>query len=116
MFYIDRQYQRGYGVERDFLKATEYYKKSSELGNAMPHNNLAWLYQKGNGVEQNYTRAIELYKKSSAFNNLAFMYSEGHEVKRDHSKAVELYKIIYNCKLNNMMQMIIRFSKIVFTK
>ena len=52
LFYIDRQYQRGYGVERDFLKAAEYYIKSSELGNAMPHNNLSWLYQKGNGVEQ----------------------------------------------------------------
>ena len=60
-------YQHGKGVEQNYNKARELYKKAVDLGNSTAMYNLGHMYHYGEGVEQNYNKACELYKKAAEF-------------------------------------------------
>jgi uncharacterized protein len=52
-------YKNGYGVEKDYKKAVEWYIKSAEQGNPSAQNNLGFMYYNGYGVEKDYKKAVE---------------------------------------------------------
>ncbi|GAA7859064.1 hypothetical protein HpMS19_01160 [Helicobacter pylori] len=50
-------YQNGQGVEKDLIKASQYFSKACELNNGWGCNNLGDSYQNGEGVEKDLTKA-----------------------------------------------------------
>ncbi|MGN1357526.1 MAG: tetratricopeptide repeat protein [Succinivibrionaceae bacterium] len=62
---LGAMYENGYGVEQDFSRAFDYYKKAAEKELPEALNNLADLYQKGQGVDQNPDDARFYYAKAA---------------------------------------------------
>src|SRR6185312_7224307 len=58
------QYQNGVGVEKNYKKAVEYYKKAVEQGHVESQCNLGICYQYGIGTEKCYEKAVKLYQKA----------------------------------------------------
>lgn len=88
----------GYGVEKDYAKAVEWYTKAVEKGHPMSHFNLGLCYRWGDGVEQDLNKAIELYTKAAELGvkdapyELALFYEEMDDIKNAlkwFSKAAE---------------------------
>lgn len=91
-FYFGRR------VNHNLTKSLNYYKKASQLGDALADYRLGGLYSKGKGVEKNPTVAFEYYQKAAnkglvaAQMRLAFLYEKGNGVQRDPQKALEWYR------------------------
>ena len=60
--YIKKQQKMGEGVEKDEIKAFEYYKKSAENEYVDAQVYLGYCYDKGIGTEINKEKVFELYK------------------------------------------------------
>ena len=58
-------YDHGHGVDVDYKKAIEWYKKAAEQGLASAQFNLGNMYYHGQGVDMNYKKAIEWYEKAA---------------------------------------------------
>ena len=86
------------GVEKDYVKAVEWYRKAAELGYDWAQYNLGNMYRNGNGVEKDYAKAVEWFRKAAeqgndyAQNNLGYMYDMGYGIEQDKIKAVEWYR------------------------
>lgn len=86
------------GVEKDYEKATDYYRLAAEQGYATAQYNLGNMYKYGLGTGRNYTEAVRWYRKAaeqgnaSAQNNLGFCYDNGQGVERDCDEAVRWYR------------------------
>ena len=84
------------GVDKDYVKAREWFDKAIAQGSGTAESNVGTMYDKGNGVEQDYAKAKEWYEKGVAKNdkyaqlNLGGMYKEGRGVEKDPLKAKEL--------------------------
>ncbi len=61
---LGEKYFYGTGVERDYTKAIEWYKKSAEQGNARAQYQLGLMYFNGNGTDENKRKAIFWIKKA----------------------------------------------------
>ncbi|MDD6005961.1 MAG: Sel1-like repeat-containing protein kinase family protein, partial [Bacteroidales bacterium] len=91
-------YYYGKGVEKDEIKAVEWYRKAAEQGYAPAQNSLGICYELGRGVEQDYAEAVEWYRKAAvqgyafAQVNLGYCYKWGRGVKQDYAKAVEWFR------------------------
>lgn len=91
-------YYNGEGVQKNAVKAVEWWQKAAEQGDAYAQNNLGVMYQKGEGVQKNAAKAVEWYQKAAeqghanAQDNLGDMYYEGKGVAKDTAKAVEWYR------------------------
>src|SRR6266540_1931365 len=59
---LGRCYQNGMGIEKDEIKAFEYYKKSAEKGYVEAQFQLGCCYYEGIGTEVNKDWAFDLYK------------------------------------------------------
>lgn len=70
-------YYCGQGVEQDYGKAVEWYRKAAEQGAASAQYNLGVCYEYGNGVEQNYGIAAKWYRKAA---------EQGHEQAKSNLK------------------------------
>ena len=87
-------YYNGQGVEQDYQKAFNWYRKAAEAGDTIAQSNLGYMYYQGQGVEQDYEKAFIWYQKSAeggnvtAQSNLGYMYYSGQGVERDYEKAV----------------------------
>lgn len=85
---IGKQYDRGWGTEKDAERAAACYRKS---GTDYAKFSLGNLYFYGNGVEQDYQMAAKLYHEIKEFPfsdlKLAWMYSKGAGVEKDDEKA-----------------------------
>ena len=85
-----------YKLAKNYSKAFEWYKKSSNVFIFDPCG-FGDLYHYGLGVEKNYEKAIELYKIAErrelpeAKYNLGVMYYNGEGVNKDRNKAIELW-------------------------
>ncbi len=94
-----KAYEYGLGVERDLVKAVEYYRLAAEQGYARGQNLLGWCYDNGLGVDQNYQEAVKWYRLAAeqgnalAQNNLGFCYEYGAGVEQDYSEAVKWYRL-----------------------
>ncbi|MBQ9573826.1 MAG: sel1 repeat family protein, partial [Synergistaceae bacterium] len=62
-------YMSGLGVEKDYTKAMEWYKKSALNGNITAQHNIGYMYENGLGVEKDPVKAQEWYSKSNTHNN-----------------------------------------------
>ena len=96
-FQLGLMYANGTGVERDYMKAHEWFSHASERDHVEAEYSLGVLYNVGFGVERDeaeaaywYTRAAEK-GNAQAQCNLAGLYETGEGVTRDYLKAVELY-------------------------
>jgi TPR repeat protein len=94
-FALGLMYESGEGVEKDFVKAAEWYEKAAEQGHVSAQHNLGVLYATGEGVSKDDAKAAEWFRKAaqqgdpSAQFYLATMYSNGTGVARD---LLEAYK------------------------
>lgn len=59
-------YEDGDGVECDFFKAIEFYKKAIDMGYSLGYEGLASMYHSGNLVEQSNRKTYEYYSKSNS--------------------------------------------------
>jgi TPR repeat protein len=94
---LGNRYHYGTGVNIDYHKAVEYYRKASDLGNMYAQFNLALDYEQGTGVEKNYSIAVSLYNESAkqglavAQYNLGVMYEKGNGVSQNLEEAFKWY-------------------------
>ena len=92
------RYFQGEGVEKDPLKARQWYEKAAAQGHSGAESNLGYMYENGITVDQDYAKAKEFYEKGAAKNdeyalyNLASLYKEGRGVAKDPLKAKELFE------------------------
>lgn len=95
---IGDDYYFGRGVEKDYSKACEYYRRAAELGYADAQNNLGIMYRNGWGVAPDYAEALKWYRKgaeqgnAAAQNSLGVMYRYGYGVNVDYAEAVKWYR------------------------
>ncbi len=91
-------YQSGIEIEKDEVKAFEYYKQSAEKGYNKAQKNLASLYENGEGTKKDLDKAFYWYNKAveneyeEAQCNLGGCYLFGRGVEKDKDKAFEYYK------------------------
>jgi TPR repeat protein len=55
-------FEKGYGVDKDFVRAAEYYRLSAEQGNADGQFNFGVCLENGSGVDKDLIRAAEYYR------------------------------------------------------
>ena len=65
MLQLGKCYDNGRGVEEDYKKATQWFEKAAEKGNAQAMLQLGECYDIGRGVEKDYKKAIVLYSMAA---------------------------------------------------
>ena len=91
-------YFYGRGVEKNYIKAVEYFKKAADNDNIYAQNYLGMCYEYGLGLEVDLNIAFQYYEYASkqgnieAIANLGDMYFEGKGVEKNYIKAVECFK------------------------
>lgn len=96
--YIGIMYNNGYGTQKDYKKAMEYYKKAVEKdpSYSAAYKNIGLLYENGQGTEQSLDKALEYYIKSAetgdtdSMYNLADFYFYTDEEYRNYSESWDL--------------------------
>jgi hypothetical protein len=92
-FNLGVQYDKGFGVSKNYEIAVVWYAKAAGQGNTKAQNNLGTMYEDGRGVVKNDTTAVKWYTKAAeqgnkaAQNNLGFMYAKGKGVTANNVKA-----------------------------
>lgn len=74
---LGMHYKNGDGVEQDYIKAVEYFKKATDLGNAEAMFQLGNCYYFGVGVQRDYRKGISLFAKSADMKNLKGQFCVG---------------------------------------
>uniref|UniRef100_UPI0040262DE2 tetratricopeptide repeat protein n=1 Tax=Alloprevotella sp. TaxID=1872471 RepID=UPI0040262DE2 len=57
------------GVDKDYGKAAEWYRKSAEQGNSEGQWKLGGCYEFGQGIDKDYGKAVEWYRKAAEQGN-----------------------------------------------
>jgi len=97
-FQLGALYDNGLGVERDAVKAAQWYRKAANKGHAFAQYNLSVSYDTGSGVEKDATKAFEWCMKSAkqgfaqAQYNVGVCYRNGDGTDMNPEKAAEWYK------------------------
>jgi|GEM_PF-3883341 len=85
------------GLEKNYVKAAEWWQKSADQGNLDSLCNLGTIYHRGLGVTQNEAKGLELYQRASdqglgrASLLIGDIYKEGKGLPEDKKKAKEYY-------------------------
>ena len=101
LFYIGEHYLNGWGTEKNYTKAYEYFKKSisyNNTENAKSWNSLGYLYYYGLGVEKDIQKAFDYftigvsYKDSSAIYDTIYLLVQNQKndkklIEKDYTKA-----------------------------
>ena len=101
LFYIGEHYLNGWGTEKNYTKAFEYFKESityNNSENAKGWNSLGYLYYYGLGVEKNIQKAFDYfnvglsYKDNSAIYDTAYLLiqninNDKNLIRKDFTKA-----------------------------
>lgn len=88
-------YYYGLGVDKDLMKAFEYYQKAATIGNLQAIYKIGTFYEDGNVVTKDEARACQLYQKAAeggcieAQSNLGKMYAYGRGVQRNNDLAFD---------------------------
>ena len=96
-FALGGVYYFGLGVQQDYAKAIEWYKKAAAQDHAGAQFALGGVYNFGLGVRQDYAKAIEWYEKAAAQDHadaqffLGIMYDEGLGVRQNLATAKEWF-------------------------
>jgi TPR repeat protein len=86
------------GFPQDFAKASAWYLKAAEQGNAMAQLNIGIAYDQGQGVPQDYAQAAFWWRKAAeqgigqAQSNLGVLYFNGQGVPQDNAQAAFWYR------------------------
>ncbi|MGB7756567.1 MAG: SH3 domain-containing protein [Salinisphaera sp.] len=86
-------YDRGYGVERDYAKARQWYEKAAAQHYARAEHNLGIMYEAGKGVPRDLDKAAHWFRRgaddgqTASQNNLAVLYMKGEGVPQNTGKA-----------------------------
>lgn len=86
-------FYKGIGVDKDFKKAAQWFRRAAEKGHAVAQYNLGIMTYLGQGVDQDYRQAAEWFRRAgeqdhaAAQYNLGFLYYEGRGVERDNLQA-----------------------------
>jgi TPR repeat protein len=95
---LGNMYYYGDGVDKDYVEAVKWYRKSAEQGDAHGQGGLADMYYHGYGVDKDYVEAIKWYRKSAEQGDamsqfdLGIMYENGYGVDKDYVEAVKWYR------------------------
>ena len=73
--YVGQIYEKGLGVDPDYLQASYWYIKAANQGFARAQINAGLLYEKGKGVERNLTKALEYYRLAAGVDEGAVLLS-----------------------------------------
>ena len=65
MAVLGMAYHDGQVVEKNFVKAAEWFSKAAKRGHLGSRDELATMYLSGEGVEKNVHKAIELYSAAA---------------------------------------------------
>ena len=97
-------YEHGFGVERDYRAAANWYRSSALKGNAQAQNNLGELYYYGRGFDRDLEQAYAWFKLSASRGNTFgrvsldnlqhFSTITSNEVAEAEQKLVEIQKQI----------------------
>lgn len=100
MFYVGRAYEIGEGVQRDYAKALEWFRRTLEPSlppfpeaKARAETKIGIMYDGGQGVPQDFSEAAKWYRKASEDGDdwgqwfLGYMYEEGRGVAQDFVQA-----------------------------
>lgn len=63
--YVGEIYEKGLGVQPDYMVAAAWYRKAAEQGHTRAQINLGHLYEKGLGVERDPIQAMQWYRQAS---------------------------------------------------
>lgn len=86
-------YDRGYGVDRDYAKARQWYEKAAAQHYARAEHNLGIMYEAGKGVPRDLGKAAHWFRRgaddgqTASQNNLAVLYMKGEGVPQNTGKA-----------------------------
>ena len=103
LFFIGEHYLNGWGTEKNYTKAYEYFKKSisyNNTDNAKSWNSLGYLYYYGLGVEKDIKKAFDYFnigvshKDSSAIYDTVYLLIQNQ--KNDKNLIEKDYKKAYN--------------------
>ena len=88
-------YNKGFGTEKNYEKAVEWYTLSANKGNYFAQNNLGNYYRY---TEKNYEKAVEWYTLSANQGNSIAQYNLGiyYYDNKNYEKAVEWYTLSAN--------------------
>ncbi len=75
MFQIGRHFTDGIGVEKDLVKAAEWYKKSADLGFVPAQYIIGNFNEKGVGLPTDPTKAAEWYEKAASSGHVVAMHN-----------------------------------------
>jgi Caspase domain/Sel1 repeat len=67
--YVGEIYEKGLGVQPDYVLAAEWYRKAAEQRYERAQINLGYLYEKGLGVAKDPMTALDWYRKASGLRN-----------------------------------------------
>lgn len=96
---IGLMYLKGEGVQKDFLKAKEWFEKSSVFDNDSAHYNLALMYQNKIGIEEDIDKAIEHFRKAVQKDHQGANFRLGLLLLKDRTNK-QLVKEGFECMLN----------------
>ena len=89
-------YYEGKGIQQDYYKAFELFKKASDLENKTAYAWLAECYYYGNGTKKDYQKALQLYLKGNLYgytqSQIGRIYESGQDVKKNLTEALNWYK------------------------
>ncbi len=96
--FIAYMYENGFGVEKNYKEAFNWYEIAATKNQPLAQFNLAFLYKNGLGVAKSDKQAALWYERaanngfSAAQNNLGYMYEKGVGVSRNYSQAAYWYQ------------------------
>jgi len=70
-------YRRGLGVDQDYKKALNWYKRAATLGFDRAQANVGDMYLKGEGVPQDYEQAVQWFAKAAQQGHVLSQYNLG---------------------------------------
>jgi TPR repeat protein len=65
VFAVGRRFEDGDGVQKNPIKAVEWFTRAAKMGDAKAIAALGWCYDIGIGVEMNGEKAVELYMRAA---------------------------------------------------
>ena len=90
--------EKGLGIPRDQVMATNWYRKSALQGYAPAQYNLGVRYGRGRGVARGQKEAVKWYRKAAlqgnnrVQNNLGARFARGRGVERNPGEAVKWFR------------------------
>jgi TPR repeat protein len=99
MYCLGRMEYAGEGVERDFIKALQWYQQAADAGHIHSNYCIAKMFYGGEGVPQDYNQAKLFYKAAAdgkdkyAYHGLGKMYDTGTGVEQNYSKAANWFTL-----------------------